>query len=75
MKQMVEPDPSGDIAFSTLDNAVEEVRMNLEQRNIDTIHYRYIAIYISPISKESWNDSHYQYSYARIREQLLMKKC
>ena len=73
MKQMVEHDPSGDIAFSTLDNAVEEVRMNLEQRNIDTIHFRYIAIYISPISKESWNDSHYQYSYARIREQLLMK--
>lgn len=73
MKQVVEPDPSGDIAFSTLDNAVEEVRTNLEQRDIDTLHYRYIAIYISPISKESWNDSHYQYSYARIREQLLMK--
>lgn len=73
MKQMVEHDSSGDIAFSTLDNAVEEVRTNLEHRDIDTLHYRYIAIYISPISKESWNDSHYQYSYARIREQLLMK--
>lgn len=73
MKQMVEHDPCGDISFSTLDNAVEEVRMNLEQRNIDTIHYRYISIYISPISKESWNDSHYQFSYARIREQLLKK--
>lgn len=73
MKQMAEHDPCGDIAFSSLDNAVEEVRMNLERRDIDIIHYRYIAIYISPISKESWNDSHYQYSYARIREQLLMK--
>jgi len=73
MRQIVEHDPSGDIAFSTLDNAVDEVRTNLEQRDIDTLHYRYIAIYISPISKESWYDSHYQFSYARIREQLLMK--
>lgn len=73
MKQMVEHDPCGDIAFSCLDNAVEEVRQNLELRNIDTTHYRHIAIYISPISKDSWQDSHYQYSYARIREQLLKK--
>lgn len=73
MKQITEHDPCGDIAFSCLDNAESEVRKNLEQRDIDIIHYRYIAIYISPISKESWQDSHYQYSYARIREQLLMK--
>jgi hypothetical protein len=73
MKQFTEHDPSGDITFSCLDNAESEVRIYLEQRDIDTIHYRYIAIYISPISKESWQDSHYQYSYARIREQLLMK--
>ena len=73
MKQVVEYDPLGDIAFSTLDNVIDEVRSNLEKREIDLINYRYIAIYISPISKESWNDSHYQYSYARIREQLLMK--
>jgi len=73
MRQTVEHDPQGDIAFTTLDNAVDEVRLNLEQRDVDTLHYRYIAIYISPISKDSWNDSHYQFTYARIREQLLMK--
>lgn len=73
MKQMVEHDPCGDIAFSNLDSAVEEVRQNLERRNVDNVRYRYIAIYISPISKESWSDTHYQYTYARIREQLLMK--
>jgi hypothetical protein len=73
MKQMVEPDPCEDIAFSSLDNAINEVRTNLETRNIDTLNYRYIAIYISPISKDSWDDPNFQYTYARIREQLLMK--
>jgi len=73
MKQYVEHDPCGDIGFSNLDNAVEEVRRSLEIRDVDSTHYRYIAIYISPISKDSWQDSHYQYSYARIREQLLKK--
>lgn len=73
MKQVVEHDPNGDIAFSTLDNAVDEVRQALEPRDIDTTRFRYIAIYISPISRLSWTDVHYQWTYARIREQLLKK--
>ena len=60
-------DDDGDIVFANLDTAVDEVERLMMKKEID-VKYRYLGIYISPISKNSTSDSHYQIVYTGIKE-------
>lgn len=62
-----------DIVFSNLDNALNEIETQLNQRQFDIKTTKYLAIYISPINKERTEDIHYQIVYAGIKELLIEK--
>lgn len=62
-----------DIVFSNLDNALAEIGEQLNQRLFDNKTTKYLAIYISPISKADTEDIHYQTVYAGIKELLIEK--
>lgn len=59
-----------DIVFSNLDNAVDEIANELKNRVISQ-SVKYLAIYISPISKNNYEDLHHEIVYAQIKEVLI----
>ena len=58
------------ILFTSSTDPVEEIRTALEQKNIDTTEGRCIAIYLTPISKNT-KDSQQKIIYYRVKELLL----
>jgi hypothetical protein len=72
IRQQFSTDVNGDITFSNLGNALNEIKTKLNAKNFINGN-TYLAIYVSPISKESREDSHYQTVYAGIKELLINK--
>jgi hypothetical protein len=63
-----------DIAFTNLENAVTEIRYELEEINLDHINSKYLAIYISPISNIHIDSPYYDIVLAKIKETLISKE-
>ena len=63
-------EPDGDVEFTSLDSAISEVTVQLMKKTF-TPKSTYLAFYISPISKESWNCQYRQVVYAGIKEQCI----
>lgn len=72
IRQHFSTDPNGDITFSSLDTALNEIKTKLNGKNFINGN-TYLAIYVSPISKDSREDSHYQTVYAGIKELIINK--
>ena len=72
IKQMFNTDPKGSIYFSEPRNALSEIKSQLNNKPLDP-QTQYVAIYISPISRDAVN-SPYHSLYFQIKELLLEKK-
>jgi len=74
IRQSFTYEKDSDIAFGSLDTAIDEVEQALSKASIETEKYHYLAIYVSPISKNNCSDKHYQIVYAGIKEACLNKE-
>ncbi len=72
IRQHFSTDDNGDIIFSNLDNALVEVKQQLQSKQFQN-GYTYLGIYVSPINKDSRDDENYQIVYAGIKELLISK--
>ena len=72
IKQMFNTDPKGSIYFSEPQNALSEIKSQLNNKPLAT-QTQYVAIYISPISRDAVNSPYYGL-YFQIKELLLEKK-
>ena len=63
--------PTDDIPYNSLDTCLDDINKALEGKVFETNKYRYVAIYISTINKDDTSDTHYQYTYAQIKETLI----
>ena len=72
IKQPFSTDSKGSIYFSTPQNAFVEIKQKLANKQLDP-QTQYVAIYISPISRDDVN-SEYHSLYYKIKELLLEKK-
>lgn len=72
MKQPFSTDPKGSIYFSEPQNALSEIQSQLNNKPLDP-QTQYVAIYISPISRDAVNSPYYGL-YFQIKELLLEKK-
>ncbi len=72
IKQPFSTDPNGSIYFSDLQNALSEIKTQLANKPLDP-QTQYVAIYISPISRDAVNSPYYGL-YFQIKELLLEKK-
>lgn len=72
IRQHFSTDDNSDITFSDLDNALVEVKTQLQSKQFLN-GYTYLAIYVSPINKDSRDDTNYQIVYAGIKELLISK--
>lgn len=72
IKQPFSTDPNGSIYFSDLQNALSEIKTQLANKPLDP-QTQYVAIYISPISRDAVNSTYYGL-YFQIKELLLEKK-
>lgn len=71
IKQPFHTDPKGSITFSSLENAVHEIKQALSKKELKP-DCTYVAIYISPIKKDDI-DNPYHDVYYKIKELLLEK--
>ena len=72
IKQPFSTDPKGSIYFSDPQNALSEIKSQLANKQLDP-QTQYVAIYISPISRDAVNSPYYG-MYYQIKELLLEKK-
>lgn len=72
IKQPFSTDTKGSIYFSSLQNALSEIKAQLANKTLDQ-QTQYVALYISPISRDTVN-SPYHNLYFQIKELLLEKK-
>ena len=72
IKQPFSTDPKGSIYFSEPQNALSEIQAQLNNKPLDP-QTQYVAIYISPISRDAVNSPYYGL-YFQIKELLLEKK-
>lgn len=72
IKQPFSTDPKGSIYFSEPQNALSEIKSLLNNKPLDP-QTQYVAIYISPISRDAVNSPYYGL-YFQIKELLLEKK-
>jgi hypothetical protein len=72
IKQPFSTDKNGSIYFSDLQNALSEIKTKLANKPLDP-QTQYVAIYISPISRDAVNNPYYGL-YFQIKELLLEKK-
>ncbi|MDD4227586.1 MAG: Piwi domain-containing protein [Mariniphaga sp.] len=72
IKQQFNTDKGGSITFDNIDTAVTEIKSKLSQKfsGVDTKNTLYVALYISPVSKDDIN-SPYHEIYYKIKELLL----
>lgn len=63
--------PTDDIPYRSLDTCLDDINRALEGKVFETDKYRYVAIYISTINRDDTSNSHYQYTYAQIKETLI----
>lgn len=63
-----------DIVFSSLENSVSEIKNELEEISIDLNKYKYLAIYISPISNIHVDSPYYDVVLSKIKEALISKE-
>lgn len=72
IRQQFSTEEKGDIIFSDLNNALSEIKTKLNAKNFVNGN-TYLAIYVSPINKDSRENIHYQTVYAGIKELLIIK--
>lgn len=72
IKQPFNTDKNGSICFTTIENASSEIKQQLNNKPLDP-QTQYVAIYISPISRDAVNSPYYGL-YFQIKELLLEKK-
>lgn len=72
IKQPFSTDQKGSIYFSSPQNALSEIKTQLNNKLLDP-QTQYVAIYISPISRDAVNSPYYSL-YFQIKELLLEKK-
>ena len=72
IKQMFNVDRNGSITFSSPENALSEIKKKLADKKFES-ETHYVAIYISPISRDEVN-SPYHNLYYQIKELLLEMK-
>lgn len=72
IKQPFSTEPNGSIYFSAPQNALSEIKTQLAKKPLDP-QTQYVAIYISPISRDAVNSPYYSLYY-QIKELLLEKK-
>jgi len=72
IRQHFSTDPNGDITFTNLNTALNEIKTKLNAKNFVNGN-TYLAIYVSPINKDSREDTHYQTVYAGIKELIINK--
>lgn len=72
IKQPFSTNPNGSIYFSEPQNALSEIKSQLNNKPLDP-QTQYVAIYISPISRDAVNSPYYGLYY-QIKELLLEKK-
>lgn len=72
IKQPFNTEPNGSISFDNLNTAVEDIEKKLAQKflSVDTKKTLYVALYISPVSKDDINSPHHNIYY-RVKELLL----
>lgn len=75
IKQPFSTTKGSSITFDNIDTAVAEVETQLAQKfaGVDTTKTQYIALYISPVSKDDVNSPHHSIYY-KIKEMLLDKR-
>ena len=71
IKQQFSTDKNGSIAFTNLDTALEEINDKLNKKVFDN-DCLYVALYISPVSKNDVESSHHSI-YFRLKEMLLRR--
>lgn len=72
IKQPFNTDKNGSICFTTIENALSEIKTQLANKPLDP-QTQYVAIYISPISRDAVNNPYYGL-YFQIKELLLEKR-
>lgn len=70
IKHTFHHEDGGDICFSSLETAIEEVKSQLLNKKFDS-SFTYLAFYVSPISKDSWDSKYRDVVYAGIKEACL----
>lgn len=64
------PDVKNAVIFSSIEKLVEEVKDKLDTMELDTMKYNYVAIYISPIDRDTSNEPDRKIYYL-LKELLL----
>lgn len=72
IKQPFTTDRNGSIYFESTETALKEIEVQLAQKRIDPTA-QYVAIYISPVSRDATNSPDYDI-YFKVKEMLLQKK-
>lgn len=72
IKQQFNTEQGGSISFEKIETAVSEIQTKLNEKfaGVDTKNTLYVALYISPVSKDDIN-SPYHSIYYRVKELLL----